>query len=54
MNAGRVIPMQVIMRDSVTRRKMFFVPAVDNWDPAWADDIQSNGRWDQLVPIGSN
>ena len=32
------------MRDGTSRKKMFFVPAVDKWDPAWADDIQSNGK----------
>jgi hypothetical protein len=37
------------MRDGTTRKKMFFVPAVDNWDPAWADDIQSNGEG--LMPM---
>ena len=35
---------QVIMKDAVTRKKIFFIPRADEFDERWTADVQLNGE----------
>lgn len=41
---GRLAAVQIIMKDSITRKKLFFLPHSGYDDRAFAPDIELNGR----------
>lgn len=36
--------LQVLMKDAVTRKKIFVIPRADSFDQMWTVDVQSNGE----------
>ncbi len=40
---GRAAELQVLMKDSDTRKFLFFIPRADQFDEQYTADIQSNG-----------
>jgi hypothetical protein len=41
---GNDLLVQVIMKDAVTRKKIFFIPRADQFDERWTADVQLNSE----------